>query len=114
MTERGGRLMSRHDDYKWVKFRTRHSSGPSKWDYREFPMETGPDARTPEDYLGSEILWALDCDLNTMSEGWRGVDAVYEDPDAATLAKMVDEQRNTVLYETKRLKRWETKLKAMK
>lgn len=73
-------------EYKWVKYRTRHSSGPSRWDYREMPI-WGDDTRL-ERQLES-FLRDLDYELNTDSEHWRGVEGLFEDPPAEVIERAI-------------------------
>ena len=79
--------------YAWIKFRTRHSSGPSDWDYREVEFDE-PANEASEEF--SDMLRALDWELTTQSEHWRGVEAVLEVPPKEWLIAHRDRLRQRI------------------
>lgn len=64
--------------YTWVRIRTRHAAGPSDWQFREVAVPaklTKKNRRTELDKWFKENLAAdINDELNTMGEGWRGID----------------------------------------
>lgn len=99
--------------YKWVKFRTKHASGPGDWSFRECPMETCDNPRTEDEQL-EEFTDGLEWSFNSRSEYFRGIESMFEDPDAQTMQRFVDQQREKVDLQKRTLARWETFLESMK
>lgn len=58
--------------YVWLRFRTRHSSGPGNWQYEEMAIDAKEDP-DDEDVL-QRLLETVHNEHTTDSEHWRGVE----------------------------------------
>lgn len=72
--------------YAWIRYRTRHASGPSSWSHREVAFEDAPSEKSDE---FKSLLNELDYELSTHSEYWRGIDAEIVTPSRATLTNHI-------------------------
>ncbi len=77
-------------DYVWIKFRTRHASGPGDWQYEEFAFDLTKD-RAEE---LADALETLDNEHNTHSEYWRGIEGDIATPPVDWLRKHVARRRD--------------------
>lgn len=94
-------------NYRWVKYRTRHSSGPGQWQY----VEVGVDPKRSDEENLKDALEQINDSENTWSEHWRGVEGDFENPPKAYLERhlahlaskiqetMDEMQRTTALIE---------------
>ena len=98
--------MRDHISYYWVKYRTRHSSGPSNWHYQEFERDP---SLTPKKQL-YEIMETLNDDLSTGSEHWRGIEAEFENPPADVLRNSIRYALQEELSARDRAVRWQEQL----
>lgn len=89
--------------YKWVKFRTMHSSGPGQWEYTELAMYDGES----EEKQLKNCLEELDYEYTTRSEHWRGIEGVFEDPSYEYLCKRIEQSKREIEDIRENISRWE-------
>lgn len=58
--------------YVWLRFRTKHSSGPGYWQYEEFVL--GADEDPEDENILKRLLHEVHDNHCTHSEHWRGVE----------------------------------------
>jgi hypothetical protein len=64
--------------FKWVRIRTRHSSGFGNWEFREVSVPaklTKPSKKAElDEWFRENLAPEINDELSTMSEHWRGID----------------------------------------
>lgn len=64
-------------EYRWLRYRTLHASGPGQWQFFECEFDE-PILLNPAELL-AHALEVINDQENTNSEGWRGVEGDFVD-----------------------------------
>lgn len=70
--------------YRWLRYRTLHSHGPSAWEWQEREIKDGEKV-CPS--MERAIAKELNYRLTTGSEHWRGVEVEFADPPREVLKR---------------------------
>lgn len=95
------------DDYRWIKWRTRHSAGRSAWRWEEWPLNS---VNTLEKQL-QDALEFLEGEHTTRSEHWRGVEGDWDDVVPAEVLRSRIERANLLIARKREdVIRWQNQL----
>jgi len=96
--------------FVWVKFRSKHSSGPGQWHWEEVEFDTP----NPTEKQLVSWLEEKDYEWNTGSEHWRGMEGFFEEPPLKEAEKNVVYAASDILRAQARLERGKALLARLK